>query len=309
MAGIWSDAVIRLGCPVNRDDVFALQKDVVRFLLFEAGEAASFIAGVGIGLVNLTDLLSWEVRVYVTKMAGADIVSHVLDLASAPVRWIETGAFKFLSGGLVMAGVGAVINRDMTLHGPGTLGAVVEDANHVRYILSCNHVLDGDGDVFWFPPGQALVPIARGVTAIPFSQPVIPADAAIARTIAAVSAAFPPPGLASNIPVNFKDGTIVEHFGGVTHGIGTIQGIEVNLTLHIGFQDLVFAQCALIKDPNFAAEGDSGSIAIVNMPGAPRQATGIVFAQSENGFFALCPLKAALDGLSVALGSPLQLVV
>ncbi|MBI4528884.1 MAG: hypothetical protein HY695_34235 [Deltaproteobacteria bacterium] len=198
----------------------------------------------------------------------------------------------------------------------GTLGALVQDANSVQYILSNNHVLARtnaaaigediiqpgliDQSPACFKDANDVVADLSAFVRIGFKSkrtiPLNSVDAAIAQVRAG---ALDPTGSILDIGV-ISSATLAPSLGrevkksgrtsGLTHG--TISSVNVTVDVSYGSGKTArFINQMFISPGSFIASGDSGSVAVEDVETSPR-AVGLLFAGSS----------------SVAVGSPINAV-
>lgn len=203
----------------------------------------------------------------------------------------------------------------------GTLGALVADT-HGLYILSNNHVLArtnrgvaGDPVI---QPGMVDTRCARDLTTkvaaltrfvpLKFNGAVNKVDAAIARIVdgtVELSGAVLDIGALGTETLDPFVGLAVTKSGRTTgQTFGTVQAVNVSLWVAYwkkcgqGQQLAYFTNQFRVSPGTFSAGGDSGSVIVEDVLGAPRL-VGLLFAGSDTDTFAN-PMSAVMQSLCVA---------
>lgn len=212
--------------------VAASQLAVRALLLTPSLIVQRLVAGVGIGPHEESDAASLGLRIYLAEPDPDGTVPSTLSRMTlgAPYITVLTGPFHFLGGAIPnVAAPGARIALDDDPLTFGTLGAVVRDSQGTKYLLSCAHVLNGDGKVIFESPDGQSQEIAEKPKLISFDQQPIPADAGIARLNGRVLSAFP--GLISAAPVDFAIGNSIRHRGAVTCARDLIHDVHATISI------------------------------------------------------------------------------
>jgi hypothetical protein len=208
-----------------------------------------------------------------------------------------------------------------TMDNSGTLGAVVENENGRRYLLSNNHVL---ANLNQNPIGYPILGEDMETRIAKLSAFVAldvdgtnEVDAAIARLVrsADVATALPEPAgpLADELPMAAALGSEVCKVGagsgfttGVVHSPLASKRIEDEQGDSILIVDAIVIEDS--PDEFFSVGGDSGSL-IVDVE--TRRAVGLLigrtFSDSEDSFSIACPIDRTLQLLSDEIGSALQI--
>jgi hypothetical protein len=214
----------------------------------------------------------------------------------------------------------------------GTLGGVVElDGSGQQYILSCNHILAANGRVPGDPAAKVVWaafvgkettlagPVLHSVGDKQISvSPVVYVplrrhgenlvDCALAqiKNRTNLPAEFPKSMALNPDPIEPKIHMKVQKSGAATdHTMGTIIDTSTDLYVDTSFGRFRFNDQIVIetrKDPEFATEGDSGSIV---WDEKSKQPVAMVFA-ATGGFAIACRLSEVLSGLEKELKTKLQ---
>jgi hypothetical protein len=250
----------------------------------------------------------------------------VLSLLSALLVAEETPRDRTMLFGSSGGNVG---DRSLLFCCSGTLGALLQDTNGKKYILSNNHVVGISGNA---TPGQEITQpglidngcqpattVANFTYAVPFVPGLFasnPVDAAIAELVS---------GTMSEDGEIFNIGTIsstvlepsiglgVQKNGRTTFlTTGTIGAIETTVRVAfpircgaIRFNLVRFTNQIVIDQGDFSAGGDSGSLIVSN--DASKQPVGLLFAGSPTATIAN-PAGTVLSALSAGIGSELSFV-
>jgi hypothetical protein len=297
------------------------------------------VLGVGIGTKLVDGIDRPCVRVYVQSKRDPDDLSLAITVPDKylgfPTAVIEVG-FLGRAGKLKPTrddkpeegtGPGSSIRLKTSLPNVnqgagGTLGALVEDQNKNRYILSCNHILNVNGRVN--NQTLSLTDLPQSQTADPNTEIITPAlsddphpvaessrlfvplvegknsvDCAIAPVIQGkeVKANFRSAKLNPNKPVGDPDiDQKVQKDGAVT-GLtyGKIVDVDADFYIEYSFGRFLLSDQVVIQggDVDFAADGDSGAV-VVNRE--TNQAVAMIFAESGTHALA-CPLTEVLKQL------------
>ena len=202
---------------------------------------------------------------------------------------------------------------------PGTLSALLVDADGALYILSNNHVLANEdqnskGDFVYQPINDAPNKIAKLAAVIPLDR-VGPnkVDCALARVLQPKSVSGIPPdpvgALKDAAPLDPEPGMKVEKFGAATgHTVGTV--LSTSATFKVDYMTapgLLLTDQIQIEngDEDFCAHGDSGSL-IVDVE--TKQAVGLLTVNMD-GFALANRFSNVVAALSAKLGTSLQLKI
>jgi hypothetical protein len=203
----------------------------------------------------------------------------------------------------------------------GTLGAIVSDAGGKSYVLSCNHVLSVNGRVDPNDPDAQIMSPApeddpSGIRIATRPTPVLlkhdeynEADCAVAEIVGSMKKKVEPRFPDLDTPVTHgldapKLGQRVFKFGkasGKTYG--EIVDVCADIIVDYSFGTFRFKNQVLIRGfgGDFAAQGDSGAVVLLEEPGQPVSMVAMVFAPIGR-FTAACPMKAVFDSLTMVFG-------
>jgi hypothetical protein len=238
-------------------------------------------------------------------------------ILGVPTDVMEAGEPELLSNGTQPArparpGGMITVHQSNGMDQFGTFGALVEDEDGRRYVLSNNHVLANfDQNPIGTRVFQPEPPfrLARLSVTVPVDADFPnDTDCALAKLDSATDARgrlpAPPGPLGSAQPASVDHGTRVAKRGAVT---GSTRGIVHSSAFAVDLAGFKFENLIQIEDDGapFCDHGDSGALIVDRETRAP---VALLMGRMGSFNFA-CSLDRVLARLTAALGSDLRLII